>query len=243
MRRHLIPVLVFLAALLAAVPATAGTRGRGGTAQAATAVPRGSGLVTLLRDHFARVRPGGWANQVQYVRANRPLTGEPTVLPVLERRTVRGRLWLRVLLPGRPNGHSGWILASGTHSEWSKLRIVITLHRRRALIYRRGRLLRSYRVVVGKPSTPTPTGDFFIEESIRQPAGEVGGPFALALSGRSTVYSEFAGGPGQIAMHGRQGLSGALGSASSHGCIRFSTAAITWLARLVQPGVPVTIRP
>jgi hypothetical protein len=224
--------LACLAALLAAAPAPA-----------ATAVPRGSGLVTLLRDHFARVAPGGWANQVQFVRGKRPLTGEPTVLPVLERRTVRGRLWLRVLLPGRPNGHSGWILASGTHYEWSKLRIVISLHRRRALIYRRGRLLRSYRVVVGKPSTPTPPGDFFIEESIRQPPGEVGGPYALALSARSNVYSEFAGGPGQIAMHGRQGLAGALGTAASHGCIRFSTAAITWLARLVQPGVPVTIRP
>ena len=46
-----------------------------------------------------------------------------------------------------------------------------------------------------------------------------GGPFALATSARSYVLQEFEGGPGQIALHGTNDLSGALGSAASHGCI------------------------
>jgi hypothetical protein len=62
--------------------------------------------------------------------------------------------------------------------------------------------------VVGAPSTPTPQGRFFVEESVRMPAGEPGGPFALALSARSNALQEFEGGPGQIALHGLANLGG-----------------------------------
>jgi lipoprotein-anchoring transpeptidase ErfK/SrfK len=95
-------------------------------------------------------------------------------------------------------------------------------------------------VVIGTPSTPTPTGRFFIEEALDL-SSQVGGPFALATSARSEVLQEFEGGPGQIALHGTNGLSGALGSAASHGCVRLDTEAITWLARRIGGGVPLTI--
>jgi lipoprotein-anchoring transpeptidase ErfK/SrfK len=55
------------------------------------------------------------------------------------------------------------------------------------------------------------------------------------------VLQEFDGGPGQIALHGTDNLSGALGTAASNGCIRLSTRAITWLARRIGSGVPLTI--
>jgi lipoprotein-anchoring transpeptidase ErfK/SrfK len=71
--------------------------------------------------------------------------------------------------------------------------------------------------------------------------GDRGGPFALATSARSNVLQTFAGGPGQIALHGTAGLSGALGTAASHGCVRLSTGAITWLARRIGSGVPFTV--
>ena len=75
-------------------------------------------------------------------------------------------------------------------------------------------------------------------------AGSLGGrgPYALATSARSNVFQEFEGGPGQIALHGRNHLSGALGSASSHGCVRLGTAAIVWLARRIGAGTPLVIR-
>ena len=38
-------------------------------------------------------------------------------------------------------------------------------------------------------------------------------------------------------------LPGALGTASSHGCIRLDTPDITWLAMRIGPGVPLTIVP
>jgi lipoprotein-anchoring transpeptidase ErfK/SrfK len=70
-------------------------------------------------------------------------------------------------------------------------------------------------------------------------AGDLGGPFALALSARSNVLQKFEGGPGQIAIHGREDLGGKLGAAESHGCLRVATASIDWLALRIDPGTPV----
>lgn len=73
------------------------------------------------------------------------------------------------------------------------------------------------------------------------PAGSAGGPYALATSARSNVLQEFDGGPGQIGIHGLQNLGGRPGTAVSHGCVRLTDRAITWLAARIGPGVPVTI--
>ena len=108
-------------------------------------------------------------------------------------------------------------------------------------MYQYGHVMRRFPAIVGTPSTPTPRGRFFIEEALALSPTDHGGPFALATSARSAVLQEFEGGPGQIAMHGTNGLSGALGTAASHGCIRLSTGAITWLARRIGAGVPLTI--
>ena len=67
--------------------------------------------------------------------------------------------------------------------------------------------------------------------------------YARSTSARSDVLQDFDGGPGQIALHGMGNLAGALGTASSHGCIRLATPAITWLAMHIGPGVPLSILP
>jgi lipoprotein-anchoring transpeptidase ErfK/SrfK len=118
---------------------------------------------------------------------------------------------------------------------------VVKLSARRLTVYRGGRVRRQFRAVVGKPSTPTPRGSFFIEEALALSSYDAGGPFALATSARSNVFQEFEGGPGQIGIHGMDNLSGAPGTAASHGCIRLRTRAITWLARRIGAGVPLTI--
>ena len=63
----------------------------------------------------------------------------------------------------------------------------------------------------------------------------------MATSAHSDVLQEFGGGDGQIALHGTVGLSGGLGTFSSHGCVRFAPAAINWIARHVGPGTPVVV--
>jgi lipoprotein-anchoring transpeptidase ErfK/SrfK len=170
-----------------------------------------------------------------------PLTGERTTLPVVGYATdVRGR-WLHVMLPGRPNSSTGWIEQGGTRETTTGWRIIVSTPLRRVWVYFDGHLLESYPAVVGKPSTPTPTGNFFVEETEIMPSGAAGGPYVLALSARSNVLQDFDGGPGQIGIHGRDNLGGTLGQAESHGCMRLATADITWLAGRIGPGVPVTI--
>ena len=95
-----------------------------------------------------------------------------------------------------------------------------------------------FKAVVGKPSTPTPHGEFFVEESIQLQSDAVGAPFALALSARSDVFQEFDGGPGQIALHGLDNVGGTLGTAASHGCVRLADASMRWLVTRVGPGAP-----
>ena len=165
------------------------------------------------------------------------------MLPVLGHRTdAAGRRWLNVVLPGRPNGHTGWIRQDATVALETTWHLVIDLGRRRVSVYRSGGLVRAFAAVVGRPATPTPRGRFFVEESVALSADKPGAPFALALSARSDVFQEYAGGPGQIALHGLMNVGGTPGTAVSHGCVRLTGDAMRWLTARVGPGDPVTIR-
>jgi lipoprotein-anchoring transpeptidase ErfK/SrfK len=218
-------------AALAAPGAAAGSR-----------VPASQPLVTLLHGHVARTAPSAQAGRIETVPARRPLTRTRTVLPVLGQTSSRkAGSWLRVRLPGRPNGHAGWISANRTRQTTTPWQLRLKLSTRWLTVYRGGHVRRQFRAVIGKPSTPTPRGSYFIEEALSLASYEAGGPFALATSARSNVFQEFEGGPGQIGIHGTNNLSGAPGSAASHGCIRLRTAAITWLARRVGAGVPLIV--
>ena len=196
-------------------------------------------LVALRSAHEAFARPSGNSARLGQVKARRPLTGERTVMPVLGSRAG----WLHVRLPGRPNSHTGWIRAGATALRTTPWHIVVQTSRRRVTVYRLGRVVRTFKAIVGKPSTPTPLGQFFVEESVHLHPKTVGAPFALALSARSKVIQEFAGGPGQIALHGLDNIGGVLGTAVSHGCIRLADSAMRWLVGWgrIGPGVPVTI--
>jgi len=194
-------------------------------------------LAALLSTHEAFSKPSRRSTPLRVVQARRPLTGERTVLPVLG----ETKDWVRVRLPGRPNGRSGWIVRHGTLASTTRWHIVVDVTTRRVIVYRSGRVVRTVKAVVGKPSTPTPRGQFFVEEAIQLRATDVGAPFALALSARSNVLQEFDGGPGQIALHGLANIGGVLGTAVSHGCVRLDTNAMRWLVNRVGPGVPVTI--
>jgi lipoprotein-anchoring transpeptidase ErfK/SrfK len=200
-------------------------------------------LAVLLTAHGAHQRPEARSRQVALVAARRPITGEQTTLPVIGHSTgPDGVRWLKVMLPGRPDGSTGWIAAQSTRGLVTGWHIVVDLAGRRVSVYRDGRVVRTFQAVVGKPSTPTPTGRFFVEETLQMAAGHPGGPFALALSARSNALQEFEGGPGQIALHGRNNLGGTLGTAASHGCVRVATASIDWLAARIGPGTPTTIQ-
>jgi len=206
-------------------------------------VPRAPQQVAVLKDNvLVRAEPRMSAASRGYVARRRPITHQVTTLPVLDdHEDSDGVDWLQVRTPGRGTKRTGWILDSAQEEEEVGWRIYIDRSDRRARIYYLGVERASYRVVIGKPNTQTPTGSFFVEENVREPRSHGIGPYAIALSARSGVYKEFDGGPGQIALHGTGILPGALGSASSHGCVRFADAAINWLGERIDAGTPVTI--
>jgi lipoprotein-anchoring transpeptidase ErfK/SrfK len=202
-------------------------------------------VVLVLTNHSVSAKPGG--APVTTVKATRPLGHARTVLPVLSRTgDLRGRVWLRVRLPGRAVAGAkppatGWISASHTQLRTTPWHIVVNLHARRVIVYKAGHVVRSFAAVVGKPATPTPTGQFFVEEDLSLTKDQVGAPFALATSDRSDVFQEFDGGPGQIALHGLDNVGGQPGTAASHGCVRLADGNITWLAEHTGAGTPVSI--
>lgn len=218
----------------AAQPAPAGV--------AAPTVARTQELAVFVHGQTAMARPDSRSDRRVWVERRRPITEGRTVLPVIGHRTDRGGTrWLKVRLPGRPNNRTGWIRKARTVRSHTPWHLVADLSARRVTVYRGGRSVRSFSAVVGAPSTPTPRGRYFVEETIRLNAWDVGAPYALALSARSYVLQQFAGGPGQIAFHGLRNVGGRIGTAASHGCVRLDTASITWLGERIGPGVPVTI--
>ena len=207
--------------------------------------PTSAWTAKLVYPTVARAAPRSGARVTARVGTVAAWDGGPVALLVLaEHRGRDGRLWLRVRLPDRPNGRSGWIDADFARLRQSPWRIEIDRDRRRATAYRAGHRVRSWRIVIGKSSTPTPRGLFAVYERVRQPAGSVLGPFALQLTAHFNTLRNYGGGPGRVAMHGRSGslLSDPLGSARSHGCIRMQNRIVRWLAPRALPGTPVEVR-
>jgi lipoprotein-anchoring transpeptidase ErfK/SrfK len=229
-------IAIAVAALAAVASATAAASPRGVQRVAAT-----QELAVLNHDTEAFNKPSSGSGSAGEVNEVRPITGERSVLPVVATATTKGVQWLSVLLPGRPDSHTGWIETSAVSLTTTDWRIAVDLSTRVVSVFYDGRLSRTFLAVVGKPSTPTPTGHFFVEETVPLGLGAGGEPFALALSARSNALAEFDGGPGQVALHGIANIGGVPGTAVSHGCVRLSTADITWLGEHISSGVPVTI--
>lgn len=200
-------------------------------------------IAKLMTAAPALSQPGGGELVERLDTSVRP-GGGPTSLLVLDRATVGGAEWLRVLLPQRPNGATGWIPSALTRLSSTPWKIVITVRERRVDVYRGGRVVRSFKAVVGAPATPTPSGLFAILERIPLTDQDgFYGPWILTITGHSNVLDTFQGGDGRVAIHGRGGSSllDPLGSARSHGCVRIDNEAIRWLAGIAQPGTPVEV--
>ena len=97
-------------------------------------------------------------------------------------------------------------------------------------------------VAVGKPTTPSPTGLFYVTDRINtgQPGGAYG-PYALGLSGFSNVLFSFSGGDGEVGIHGTNTPS-SVGHAVTHGCIRLYNRDITKLYSKIWIGTPVVVK-
>jgi hypothetical protein len=174
----------------------------------------------------------GWSGQAQ------------ALLVLRSARDESGRRWVELELPIRPNERTGWIPADYAMLSRTGYWIEVSTGRRLVSVYRAGRLVRRFGAVVGAPGTPTPHGLFALWEKNPQPdVHGFLGPWSLPITALSDVLENFGGGPGRVAIHGRDGTSllTPLGSAASHGCIRVDNVHIAWLAARIPRGTPVRI--
>jgi lipoprotein-anchoring transpeptidase ErfK/SrfK len=150
--------------------------------------------------------------------------------------------WLHVYLPTRPNDSTGWIKASDvTLSDPLEYQIKVTLADHSLTLLKDGVVQFQVPAAIGTGDTPTPTGTFYYTDPLdlaNQP-GTGYGVFAIGLSGHSNVLQTFAGGDGQIAVHGTDD-NGTIGQSVSHGCVRVDNDTILKLAKLPL-GTPVVI--
>lgn len=179
-------------------------------------------------------RPGG-----RVVRTLSNPTIENAVLNtlVLERRGA----WLRVQLPVRPNGTTGWVFATTVSQYETPYRVVVQRCAKRVTVFRNGMKVWSKPSAVGKPSTPTPTGSFYVDFVAPMRAGGAYGPYLVSIAGFSNVLHQFGkNGIGQIAIHGTNKPS-SVGHAASNGCMRLHNADLRELVKFLPEGSPVTI--
>jgi lipoprotein-anchoring transpeptidase ErfK/SrfK len=151
--------------------------------------------------------------------------------------------WVKVQLPIRPNGSTGWIKDEGLTRSSTNLRIEVSLSWYRLKVYDGDQLKLDVPVAIGADASPTPTGTYFTTTLIQgYPQPSPYGLAAIGLSAFSEVLQSFSGGPPQIAIHGTYD-DATIGSKVSNGCIHLSNDDISKLAALLNPhvGVPVTI--
>jgi len=237
----------------ASAPEAAAPPAAGAPSQANAVAPAPAGVVALSNERTSTT----WAHPSEEAKihlqpASRSRTiartrlmtedGYPEVYLVLATLVDdHGQRWARVRVPGRPNGLIGWVAAVdlGTFhvTHWH---IVISLGARRLTAYLNGRRRFSVPVGVGKRSTPTPTGHFWIRERFRlaNPAGPYG-PWAFGTSAYSKL-TDWPGG-GVVGIHGDFGEPRAIPGAPSHGCVRVRDTDLARVAPRIGVGTPVTI--
>ena len=204
--------------------------------------PRRSWAGRLLVVATARMNPTPGGKPLRLVQPIAPLGAGPVWLQVRGVKVVAGVRWVKVLLPVRPNGRTGWIRASDMVFRPIDQRIDVDLSDRTLKLFRKGKRIRTFRVAVGTPENPTPTGRFAIAEVI--PTGDPKaflGPIVMPITGFSEALNDYAGGNGRVAIHGTSQPE-LIGQRVSHGCIRMRNADIRRLNRLVRSGTPVIIR-
>jgi lipoprotein-anchoring transpeptidase ErfK/SrfK len=148
--------------------------------------------------------------------------------------------WLEVALPTRPNGSTGWIRDEAVDIEEVSYELVVDVTARTLTLLDGGETVLTTAAAVGTPDLPTPTGDFYLTDKLATGDDGAYGPFALGLSAHSEVLTEFAGGDGQVGIHGTNDPD-SIGRPVSHGCVRVANDVITQLADLLPLGTPVTV--
>ncbi len=166
----------------------------------------------------------------------------PNLVLVDSTKEVEGRVWYRVWLAVRPNGTRGWIPEKeGSLALYHTVaKITIDLSARELSVSRRGEVVGTFPVAIGKPGLSTPTGFYFVNQKLKPVSPN--GPYGVLAIGISAFQPRLLhweqGGP--VAIHGTNQPE-LIGKAISHGCVRMRNKDVLQVGRQVPSGSPVEI--
>jgi lipoprotein-anchoring transpeptidase ErfK/SrfK len=149
-----------------------------------------------------------------------------------------GRVWLKLNLPIRPFGQTGWVPEESVDVRPTEKRILVDRSARRITVYRGSRRIFSARVAVGRPDRKTPLGNFYVAAKYRPPMNALVSGYALELSAPAGLPDFLKG--GVVGIHGTP-ATWSIGKSASNGCVRVTNATVFRLKRIVPLGTPVKV--
>lgn len=200
----------------------------------ASRAARGPQAFHVTRRAQLRTAPGG--RVVATIRTKTEFKS-PTILAIAARRGA----WVLVRT-SLAKHHVGWLPVSAGQVFEEPRSIVVDLSAKTLTVFHRGRMTDRYRVAIGTPATPTPTGRFAVTDRLK--TGDENGDYGcciLALNGHQTKIAQGWGGGDRIAIHATP-HTWTLGKRISHGCVRATNKALHQLMRKVRLGTPVRIK-
>ena len=251
MRSWTTPLAAACALLVCASAASAATPA---AAPAGAPTTPAAGQTLRLSDEFtlsrwARVVTGGHiysnpSSSSRKVGRLHSLTEDhlPEVYLVLASRLdSTGRTWLKIRIPARPNGQTGWVIRAalgGLHVTDQAL--VVNRRKARMYLYKAGKVRWTAPVGVGAPGTPTPAGHFWIREMFPVNDRKSGYyPYAFGTADYSTL-TDWPGG-GVVGIHGPFYQPQLIPGHPSHGCMRLHVGDDAWLAHHITVGTPLRV--
>jgi lipoprotein-anchoring transpeptidase ErfK/SrfK len=162
------------------------------------------------------------------------------VLAIGVERGPRGKpAWYRIVVPGRPNGRTGWVRAGDVSVKPVGWQIVVYRDSRIVQLWKGAQLVHTARVAVGAPGMETPLGLYYVTRRFKPIRQTFLGSFAFETSAYSKL-SDWPGG-GIVGLHGTT-QPWLLGRAVSHGCVRLSNATADFFRSRVPVGTPIRIK-
>ncbi|MCX6506494.1 MAG: L,D-transpeptidase [Actinobacteria bacterium] len=161
----------------------------------------------------------------------------PLVVEVLENQGD----YMKVLITARPNHTTGWVKADDVTIAATEYRMELDLSTFHLKVFKGPDVFVETDVVIGKDSTPTPLGHFYVTEKIKNSSDTgVYGAWILPINGYSEVLDTFDNGLPQVAFHGTNQPE-LVGTKASNGCVRIPNDVVTKIAETIPAGTPIDV--
>lgn len=133
------------------------------------------------------------------------------------------------------------MMAAARGEAQERQRIVISISERKLTLIECGEVVKTYEIAVGKPSTPSPRGEFTVISRIKNPTWYgPGGQIAPPGKGNPVGTRWIGLSKKGYGIHGTN-QPDSIGKAASHGCIRMRNRDVEELFERIMPGTAVEL--